>query len=155
MRLIVSPSRAFFEHALISSCYVLLLYLLTIANGKKQLHHWPFYVQFYVCMIPNLPQKLYQIMMFVRFRNTYKILSHKYVIYFYEQNLHHILYNELIVTCKVIMVFICIKYVYKIVLSVHKKYSKYNESTQQWLLITISDCTVFALIYSYFILQKL
>ena len=78
-------------------------------------------------------------MMFVRFRNTYKILSHKYVIYFYEQNLHHILYNEqyimdiriiIIVTCEVIMVFICIKYVYKIVLSVHKKYSKYNESTQ-------------------------
>ena len=70
-------------------------------------------------------------MMFVQFRNTYKILSHKYVIYFYEQNLYHILYTTAtaeyimniriitIVTCKVVMIFVCIKHVYKIILSVH------------------------------------
>ena len=51
-------------------------------------------------------------MMFVQFRNTYKILSNKYVIYFYEQN----------------VLFVCVKYIDKIVLSVHKKYFIYNES---------------------------
>ena len=67
-------------------------------------------------------------MMFVQFRNTYKILSHKYVIYFYEQNLHHTTATAeyimniriiMIVTCEVVMIFVCIKHVYKIILSVH------------------------------------